>query len=217
MSGKSKMRIEGARKMAKFYKTIGCPLDPDNMSWVVIKNFLEQHNALKDRKSSEETAIPMITKNFAVHHWLESFHIFIGRKVGVCQASLTYVVREELMVDVVPPPRAVDEPHLEKYGSIKGDQANCLSHTHALFKINNAEVFDMIETAVRGSEIAPTIVPFRKIRDGRGALKAIKNQHAGVRVWDDIVKKKCKGSDGREPQMDWAYKLCANPALRCLK
>jgi hypothetical protein len=162
MSGKSKMQIEGARKMAKFYETIGRPLDPDNMSWVVIKNFLEQHNALKDRKSSEETAIPKITKNFAVHHWLESFHIFLGRKVGVRQASLTYVVREESMVDVVPPPCAVDEPHLEKYGSIKRDQANCLSHTHALFKINNAEVFDMIEMAVCGSEIGPTVAPFVK-------------------------------------------------------
>ncbi len=97
------MQIEGARKMAKFYETIGHPLDPDNMSWVVIKNFLEQHNALKDRKSSEETAIPKITKNFAVHNWLESFHIFLRMKVGVRQASLTYVVREELMVDVVPP------------------------------------------------------------------------------------------------------------------
>jgi hypothetical protein len=87
-----------------------------------------------------------------------------------------------------PPPRAVDEPHSEKYGSIKGDHANRLSHTHALLKINNAKVFDMIEMAVRGSEIAPTIAPFCKTPDGRGALKAIKNQHAGVRVWDDIVK-----------------------------
>ena len=92
--------------MAKFYKTIGCPLNPNNMSWVVIKNFLDQHNALKDQKSSEETGILKIKKNFAVHHWLESFHIFLGRKVGVCQASLTYVVREELVVDVVPPPPA---------------------------------------------------------------------------------------------------------------
>ena len=46
MSGKSKVHIEGAMKMAKFYATIGCPLDPDNMSWSVIKNFLEQHAAL---------------------------------------------------------------------------------------------------------------------------------------------------------------------------
>ncbi len=62
------------------------------------------------------------------------------------------------------------------------------SHTHAHFKIDNANVFNMIETAVCGSEIAPTIVPFCQTRDGRGALKAIKNQHVGVRVWDDIVK-----------------------------
>ena len=63
-----------------------------------------------------------------------------------------------------------------------------MSHTHALFKLDNAEVFDLLETAVHGSDIAPTIAPFRKLRNGRGALQAIKNQHAGVRVWDDIVK-----------------------------
>ena len=80
------------------------------------------------------------------------------------------------------------EPHSEEFGSIEGDQAHCLSHTHDLFKINNAEVFNLIELTVRGSNIGPTITPFRKHRDGRGALKAFVDQHAGVRVWDDMVK-----------------------------
>jgi hypothetical protein len=82
----------------------------------------------------------------------------------------------------------VDEPHSEEYGSIEGDQTHRLSHTHALFKVDNAEVFDIIEQGVRGSDIAPTIAPYRKRRDGRGALKAIVDQHAGARVWDDMVK-----------------------------
>ena len=50
MSGKSKMRIEGAMKMAKFYKTIGRPLDLDNMSWPLIKNSLS--NMLLLRKGN---------------------------------------------------------------------------------------------------------------------------------------------------------------------
>ena len=188
MSGKSKMRIEGAMKIAKFYKTIGRPLDPDNMSWIVIKNFLKQHNALKDRKSTDDTTIPKITKNFAVHHWLEAFYIFLGRKIGVRQSALTYVVRDQSAVPAIVPPRAFQELHSEEFGSIEGDQANCLSHTHVLFKLDNVEVFDLLETAVCGSDIAPTIAPFRKLRNGKGTLQAIKNQHAGVRVWDDIVK-----------------------------
>jgi hypothetical protein len=95
----------------------------------------------------------------------------------------------------------------EEYGSIKGDQAHRLSHTHALFKVDNAEVFDLAETAVLGSDIAPTIAPFCKRRDGHGALQAIKNQHAGVHVWVDIVK-------GSKEEMGGSQKWTGQTNLR---
>ena len=83
----------------------------------------------------------------------------------------------------------MDEPHSEEYGSIEGDLTNCLSHSHALFKVDNAKVFDIIEQGVRGTDIAPTIAQYCKRRDGRGALKAIIiAQHAGIRSWEDMVK-----------------------------
>ena len=82
----------------------------------------------------------------------------------------------------------MDEPHSEEYGSIEGDLTNCLSHSHALFKVDNAKVFDIIEQGVRGTDIAPTIAQYRKRWDGRGALKAIIAQHAGIRLWEDMVK-----------------------------
>ncbi len=34
--------LKEAMLIAQFYGNIGCPLDPDNMSWPVIKQFLEQ-------------------------------------------------------------------------------------------------------------------------------------------------------------------------------
>ncbi len=153
-------------KMAKFYETIGRSLSANNMKWPVIKNFLEQHTALEERKSksSVDSTLPKITKMIAVHHWLESLNIYLARKVGACHAALPYVVRETAAVSAAVPLCAPGEPHSEEYGSIEGDQAHRLSHTHRLFKVDNAEVFDLIETAVRGSE----------------ALQAIKNQHAGV-------------------------------------
>ena len=190
VTGKSKMRIVGAAKLVKFYKTISRPLDPSNMTWTVIKNFLEQYKALKERKSrsTDDTSIPKITKTLPVYNWIQSVNNYLNRRVGVRDAGLSYVVREIAAVSNILPARAVDEPHSEEYGSIEGDQTHRLSHTHALFKLDNAEVFDIIEQGVRGSDIAPTIAPYRKRRDGRGALKAIIDQHAGVRVWDDMVK-----------------------------
>ena len=51
VTGKSKMRFVGAANLVIFFKTLSHPLDPSNMTWTVIKNFLEQHKALKERES----------------------------------------------------------------------------------------------------------------------------------------------------------------------
>ncbi len=42
VSAKSNMRLKGAILIAQFYDNVVRPLDPDNMSWPVIKRFLEQ-------------------------------------------------------------------------------------------------------------------------------------------------------------------------------
>jgi len=72
VTGKLKMRLVGAAKLVKFYKTISRPLDPPNMTWTVIKHFLKQHKALKERKSrsTDDTSIPKITKTLLVYNWI---------------------------------------------------------------------------------------------------------------------------------------------------
>ncbi len=67
VSAKSKMRLNGAMLIAKFYDDVGRPLDPDNMSWPVIKRFLEQWKALMERKKANHGQLPKLTKNQAVH------------------------------------------------------------------------------------------------------------------------------------------------------
>ena len=63
-----------------------------------------------------------------------------------------------------------------------------MTHNHALFKVDNGAVYDMIEISTRGIEVTSLIAPFRKTRDGRGALNALKSQHAGKAVYDHLVK-----------------------------
>jgi hypothetical protein len=41
VSAKSKMHLKGVMKIVKFYENINRTLDLDNMTWVVIKRFLE--------------------------------------------------------------------------------------------------------------------------------------------------------------------------------
>jgi hypothetical protein len=51
VSAKSKMRLKGAQKIVKFYENVGRDLDPQNMTWLIIKRFLEQWKALMERWS----------------------------------------------------------------------------------------------------------------------------------------------------------------------
>ena len=45
------------------------------------------------------------------------------------------------------------------------------SHSHPLYKSDNASVFGAIESAARGSIYSTTIKPFARKKDGRGAYK----------------------------------------------
>ena len=59
---------------------------------------------------------------------------------------------------------------------------------HPLYKVDNGMVYDMIEYAVWGHDVAATIAAFCRARDGRGALLALKSQHAGKAIYDQLVK-----------------------------
>jgi hypothetical protein len=162
VSAKSKMRLKGAMKIAKFYEDINRTLDPDNMTWFVIKRFLEQWKALMERKKEDVGLPPKLMKSSPVHKWLESMGLYLGKKVGVCNTPLSYVLCLDANVSAIAPPCQAGEPHSKMYESIEGDLTARLLHTHALFKVNNGTVFDLVESSTRGSNVAPTIAPFCK-------------------------------------------------------
>ena len=53
VSAKFKMRLKGAQKIVKFYENVGRDLDPQNMTCLVIKCFLEQWKALMVHKKED--------------------------------------------------------------------------------------------------------------------------------------------------------------------
>jgi hypothetical protein len=147
---------------SKFYDNNGRALDPDNMLWVVIKRFDEQHKALMARKVGDSTYVPpKLTKNFSTYKWLESFVLCLCQKVGVRNCPLEYLVHDVAVVAAICPPLEPFEPHLaENGGSIMGDMIALMSHAHPLFKVNNGAVLELIKNAVCETAIAASIVPF---------------------------------------------------------
>jgi hypothetical protein len=115
---KSKMCLKGAQKIAKFYENVGRDLDPQNMTWLVIKRFLEQWKALMERKKEDFGLPPKLTKHHPVHKWMESMVLYLGQKVGVRNAPLAYVVRAVAIMPAVPPPLQAGEPHSEEHESM---------------------------------------------------------------------------------------------------
>ena len=95
---KSKMRLKGAQKIAKFCENVGRNLDPQNMTWLVIKCCLEQWKALMECKKEDFGLPPKLTKNYPVHKWMESMVLYLGQKVGVGNFLLAYVVRAGAIV-----------------------------------------------------------------------------------------------------------------------
>ncbi len=185
---KSKMCLKGAMKIAKFYENIDWTLDPDNMTWVVIKHFLEQWKALMEHKKEDVGLPPKLTKSSPVHKWLELMGLYLEEKVGVRNAPLSYVVHLDANVPAISPPRQAGEPHSKMYELIEEDLTVRLLHTHALLKVDNGTVFNLVELSTQGSDVAPTIAPFCKTQNGHGAMLALKSQHAGKAIWDRLVK-----------------------------
>ena len=62
------------------------------------------------------------------------------------------------------------------------------SHTHALFRDDNSVVYYHLEKATRGTSYAASIKPFQKVKDGRGAWKALTSQYAGKDKWEAEIK-----------------------------
>ncbi len=188
VSAKSKMRLKGAMLIAQFYDNVGHPLDPDNMLWPIIKQFLEQWKALMERKKANHGQPHKLTKNQAVHKWVDLFILHFSQKVGVRNALLNYIVQAIAAVDPIPPARQVGDPHSIETGSIDGDLTARMPHNHPLFMVDNGLTFSMIEMSVRGHDVAAMIAPFNCGQDECGALLALQSQHAGKAIYDQLVK-----------------------------
>ena len=177
---RSQRRITVACDLVKYYITVGCDLTVANLQWnTVMKNFDIQWTTLKEKKGDDSAETPKISKALPVIKWTEAFQDFLNRKIGNCNIPLVYIIRDEPNPPAAAPPLAPGQPHSTEHGSVEAELIAWASHTHALFRNDNSDLYFLLEEATQGTQYAASIKPFQRHRDGNGAWNALTSQYAG--------------------------------------
>ena len=155
-----------------------------------MKNFDVQWTALKEKKGEDSPETPKISKALPVIKWTEAFQDFLNRKIGNRNIPLAYIIRDEPKPPAMALPLAPGQPHSFEHGSVEAELIAWASHTHALFRNDNSDLYFLLEEAMRGTSYAASIRLFQQNRDGEAAWKALTSQYAGKDKWEAEIKKK---------------------------
>ena len=97
---------------------VGRTIEPGDLLWTVVKNFVEQWKALMEKKDAGVGQPPRLTKDKLVYKWLESFQQHLSEKIGVRNALLTYLTRPNIATPDAMLPRAALQPFSLNYLSV---------------------------------------------------------------------------------------------------
>ena len=67
---KSMICLHGVKKIVLYNKLVGRTIEPGDLLWPVVKNFVEQWKALMEKKDAEVGQPPHLTKDKIVYKWL---------------------------------------------------------------------------------------------------------------------------------------------------
>ena len=159
---KSQRRIAVACDLVNYYWTVGRDLTAANLQWnTVMKNFDIQWTTLKEKKGEDCPGTPKISKALPVIKWTEAFQDFLNRKIGNRHIPLAYIIWDEPNPPAVAPPLDPCQPHSIEHGSVEAELIARASHTHALFCLDNSDLYFLLEEATQSTPYATSIKPFQ--------------------------------------------------------
>lgn len=144
--------------------------------------------SLEKEKKNDESTVPVISNTLLVVHWFEAYGTWASDYISQSGCTLLWVAREN---QNAPPlePLEVNQPFSAIHGSVDEETKMRLAHTGANFRADNTTLFNHLVTATIGTIYASTLAPFRRAKNGRAALAALKALFAGAAHWDAEVKK----------------------------
>jgi len=159
------------------------------MMWTRLSNFqLEWDTLVERKKNNDDLTLPKISRNLGIVPFFEAYDTFADEFIGQANCPLSWIYREVAAVPAVAPALEVDQVYSTEHGSVAGEMVARLSHNHPHFRVDNATGYAQLVTATLGTSYAATIAPFKRTKNGRAALAALKAQFAGPAYWDREVK-----------------------------
>ena len=189
LPAKSLLRLKVASKVVEYYDRTERTLTASSMMWSRLANFKVEWDTLVDRKKkNDELTLPTVTKSLPIVPFFEAYDTFVEEFIGQAGCPLKWIYRENDNVVIPAPAQMPDQPYSVEHGSVAGEMVARLSHANPLYRVDNATGYSQLVTATLGTAYASTIAPFKRSRDGRGALLALKAQFAGPAHWDREVR-----------------------------
>ena len=198
---KSVTRLLIASTAFSYYTDTGRDITPQNMHYnSVLRGFKIEWDAITAMSEKDaDIKLPILSKNCPPLKWCESMKHFLYSTFGVRKIPLTYIIRDNVDVapeappvgqqpdpDVTYDPLVVGKAYGNS-GTVLGDMIARASHSHVLYKTDNAHVYSLIEQAARNSTFLSTIKPFENRKNGRGAWLALVTAHVGDSKWEQIL------------------------------
>ena len=137
--------LHGVRIIVLYYKMVGRAIEPGDLLWPVVNNFVEHWKALMEKKDAEVGQPLRLTKDKLVYKWLESFQQHLSEKIGVRNTPFTHLTCPEISAPAVLLPRAALQPFSVNYLSIEEELKLCVTHTQNLFQAVNNDLFHLID------------------------------------------------------------------------
>ena len=201
LPAKSTHRLEVASLAWHYYTDTSRTVTSTNMHYNnVLKDFYVEWKAINSMASTSPADIPCITKNNPPLRWTDTFMDYCLNTFGVRQTPLAYVLRDKVEVlpetvplgDTSPTDTLLLNCAYGLGGSVLNDLIARMSHTHPLYKTDNAKVYSALEEATRSTAYSSTVKAFSRRRDGRAAWLALVNSHAGSDKWESLQKENVK-------------------------
>ena len=156
---KSTSRLLVTSTAYHYYTDTARDVTPANMHYNnVLRAFKLEWDALTSMSAkANDLKLPVLSKNCPPLKWCESMKHYLFNTFGVRKIPLTYIIRDNADVAPEAPPAGQNPDPSVTYdplvanrtygnsGTVLGDLIDRASHTHVLFKTDNAQVYSLIE------------------------------------------------------------------------
>ena len=146
----------------------------------------KSHKAMIDNHNEPES-LPEISKTFTIMKYLDQIPTHLHAMLGVASVPLAYVIRQD--ADAPDPLPALIPDKLWSTGKtiVIEELIDHFQHEGPVYDADNAQVFNLLATALGGTTAMASITRYQRTRNGRQAYLDLVTHNMGSAKWEKTV------------------------------